>query len=769
MLARLVVGGEPSGSRPRVSSPKSSKGKGVKIPSSVHEEEGHHAQPPRDNFYSSHHNDDYYQRATRQARHRESSNREPNITLPPFHGKDNVENYLDWEMKVEQLFSCHGVSEERKVRKQKKGKKDLPLKNKEGEEKVPSLEASVPSKEVAHKSHLSLKNDIKKTLLIEQPLYILYFKETLAATSHELESLSQEVQKLLKEFDDLFPQEVPSGLPPLRGIEHQIDLIPGSSLPNRPTYRTNHQETKEIEAQVDDLLKKGWVQKSLSPCVVPILLVPKKDGKWRMCTNCRAINNITIKYRHSIPRLNDMLDELHGSIIFSKIDLKGGYHQIRIKEGDEWKTTFKTKFGLYEWLVMPFGLTNAPSTFKHLMNHILRDCIGKFVVVYFDDILVYSKTLDEHLGHLRQVLIILRDNHLYANLQKCTFCQEQVNFLGFIVGKEGVQVDSEKIKAIQEWPTPKSVGEVRSFHGLARFYRRFVKDFSTLASPLNELVKKDVSFLWGEAQEKAFKTLKEKLTNAPILALPNFDQTFELECDASSLSIGVVLFQGGHPIAYFSEKLHGATLNYSTYDKELYALIRALQVWEHYLVTKEFFIQTNHESLKYLRGQGKFNKRHAKWVEYLEQFPYIIKYKKGKSNVVADALSRRHTLLSTLGTQILGFDDVKELYELDLDFQATYAKCLQKPFDGFYLLEGYLFRMGKLCIPQESIRKLLVKESHEGGLMGHFGVDKTLSFLKAKFYWPHMRIDVQRNCSKCITCLKAKSRVMSHGLYTPFL
>nr|KYP42071.1 Retrovirus-related Pol polyprotein from transposon 17.6 [Cajanus cajan] len=245
------------------------------------------------------------------------------------------------------------------------------------------------------------------------------------------------------------------------------------------------------------------------------------------------------------------------------------------------------------------------------MNHVLRDCIGKFVVVYFDDILVFSKYLDELLRHLTGVLIILRDNHLYANLEKCTFCKENVNFLGFIVGKEGVQVDPEKIKAIQDWPTPKSVGDVRSFHGLASFYRRFVKDFSTLASPLNELVKKDVPFIWGEAQEKAFSDLKENLTNAPILALPNFAQTFELECDASSFGIGVVLLQGGHPIAYFSEKIHGATLNYPTYDKELYALIRALQVWEHYLVTREFIIHTDHESLKYIRRQGKLNKRHA--------------------------------------------------------------------------------------------------------------------------------------------------------------
>ena len=236
----------------------------------------------------------------------------------------------------------------------------------------------------------------------------------------------------------------------------------------------------------------------MSPCAVLMILVPKKDGAWRMCVDCQAINNITIKYRHPIPRLDDMFDELHGSCIFSKIDLKSGYHQIRMKEGDEWKIAFKTKYGLYEWSVMPFGLTNAPSTFMRLMNHVLRAFIRKFDVIYFDNILIYSKNLDDHLIHLKFVWNVLRKERLFANLKKCTFCTNRLVFLGFVVSAQGIQIDEEKVRAIQDWPSPTSVSKVRSFHGLASFYRWFVKDFSSIATPITEVIKKDAGFKWSK-------------------------------------------------------------------------------------------------------------------------------------------------------------------------------------------------------------------------------------------------------------------------------
>ncbi|GJX58806.1 RNA-directed DNA polymerase [Tanacetum coccineum] len=297
------------------------------------------------------------------------------------------------------------------------------------------------------------------------------------------------VQPLIKSYQHVFPAKIPLGLPPMRSIQHKIDLIPGLTLPNKRAYRTNPQETTEIRKQVDGLLEKGHIRESLSPCAVPTLLVPKKNRVWRMCMDSRSINKITIKCRFPIPRLNDLLDELHGAFVFFKVDLRSGYHQIRIYKGDEWKTSFKTKEGLYEWLVMPFGLSNAPSTFMRLMNQVLKQFLNRFIVVYFDDILVYSITEMDHQSHLQQLFEVLDREKLYGNLEKCDFFASQVTFLGYIVSAQGIQVDNKKIQAIQDWPVSQTIQQVRSFHGLAFFYRRFIKNFSIIVAPMTEVTK----------------------------------------------------------------------------------------------------------------------------------------------------------------------------------------------------------------------------------------------------------------------------------------
>ncbi|XP_057526371.1 uncharacterized protein LOC130805605 [Amaranthus tricolor] len=619
---------------------------------------------------------------------------------------------------------------------------------------------AVPPKITKVHVHLMNRRECEKEIQGQGEIYLLVTKEV-----HEPIPIPHELRSLLDQYKDVFPNELPPGLPPVRGIEHQIDLVPGASLPNKTAYRSNPKETQELQRQVEELMQRGYVRESLSPCAVPTLLVPKKDGTWRMCIDSRSMNNITIKYRFPIPRIDDILDELGGSQWFSKVDLRSGYHQIRMKAGDEWKTAFKTKYGLYEWLVMPFGLTGAPSTFMRLMNEILRPFLGKFIVVYLDDILIYSREKEEHMRHLQQLFEVLRKQRLYAKLEKCNFLLPEVSFLGYVIGKTGVRVDPEKVKAIKEWPTPTTLTQVRSFHGLASFYRRFIKDFSSVLAPVTECTKQG-KFEWTPAAQQAFETLKDMMCKAPILKLPDFTKPFELECDASGVGIGAVLVQEGRPVAFFSEKLNDSRLNYSTYDKEFYAIIRAFEHWSHYLRIQPFVLHTDHESLKYINSQHKFSSRHARWVEFMQTFDFSARYKVGKTNIIADALSRKHCMIGILGSKILGFEFIKDQYQTCPDFADIYKLCHDTPQGLFSIHQGYLFKGNKLCIPKLPLRTILVKEVHEGSIAGHYGIQKTLDMLAKHFFWPKMLGTVGKHILKCETCLKAK--VTFHkGEYLP--
>ncbi|PKU66458.1 RNA-directed DNA polymerase [Dendrobium catenatum] len=392
--------------------------------------------------------------------------------------------------------------------------------------------------------------------------YVLLLMEENTTAPYE----TSQVHELLQEYTDVLAEEIPPGLPPERAVQHAVEFIPGAIIPNKPSYRMRPDEQIELKKQVEELLSKGFVRPSASPCAVPALLVPKKDGTYRMCIDSRAVNKITVKYRFPIPRIDDIFDQLHGATIFSKIDLRSGYHQIRLRHGDEWKTAFKTPEGLYEWTVMPFGLSNAPNTFMRLMNHILQPFLNKFVVVYFDDILIYSSNLHDHKQHLRQILDLLREQQLFANVQKCQFATSQISFLGYNISAAGLEADPSKVEAIQSWPVPQSFTDIRRFHGLASFYRKFIQNFSTIAAPMTEILRFD-RFRWSETAQASFELLKLQLSTTPTLVLPDFNQVFEVDCDASNVGIGAVLSQGGHPIAFFSEKLNDTRRKYSTYDK----------------------------------------------------------------------------------------------------------------------------------------------------------------------------------------------------------
>jgi len=455
---------------------------------------------------------------------------------------------------------------------------------------------------------------------------------------------------------------------------------------------------------------------------------------------------------------------------------------VRMHEGDVEKTAFRTHQGHYEFRVMPFGLTNAPATFQALMNDILEPFLRKFVLVFFDDILIYSSSLEAHLKHLKQVLEILKTNQLYAKRSKCTFAEPKVEYLGHIISAEGVATDPKKTQAVQEWPIPKTIKELRGFLGLAGYYRKFIRKFGVISKPLTELLKKN-NFVWHEGALEAFQNLKQALCETSILALPDFTKPFVLETDACDSGIGAVLSQEGRPLAFMSKALGVKDLGLSIYKKEYLAILMAVDKWRHYLEQDQFIIQTDHESLTYLLDQKIHTPIQKKGLTKLLGLNYRIRYKKGKENKAADALSRRimQSEDSCPGTDMTGgwltaitqvvpswYDQIYSSYKDDATLQdiiqGKMIDATQAP--NFTYTNGVVKYKGRIVIGVAGpLREELVKTIHDSYIGGHAGIQNTYRLLKAHFYWPSMKKLVYQLVQHCDVCKQAKAeRVPYPGL-----
>jgi len=558
---------------------------------------------------------------------------------------------------------------------------------------------------------------------------------------------SDHIGPLLDQYGDLFTD--PVGLPPSRGVfDHRISLHPGTKPINIRPYRYPLKQKDIIEGLVQEMLDSGIIQPSCSPFASPVVLVGKKDGSWRLCVDYRELNKHTVKDKFPIPVVEELIDELAGSTIFSKIDLRAGYHQLRVIESDVYKTAFKTHSGHYEFLVMPFGLTNAPATFQSLMNDIFRPFLRKFVLVFFDDILVYSASVAQHLQHLQQVFELMRHHSLKAKRSKCSFGTPKVEYLGHFVSAEGISTDPSKIQAILNWPTPSTVRELRGFLGLAGYYRKFIQGYATIANPLTKLLKKG-AFEWTEEASVAMNHLKKALTSAPVLGFPDFSQPFIVETDASSKGIGAVLRQGKKPLAFLSKSLGPKWQQLSVYEKELLAVVHAVQKWEQNLCSHPFIILTDQKSLKWLLEQKISTPFQQFWLSKLMGFQYEIHYRKGAENIVADSLSRLPSTevltlaVSSIQSNVL--DLIKTSYSLDPHLQQIKEQLQQgKQVSHYDLQDGLLRKKGRLVVgPDLALRNKLLQWVHDSPFGGHSGRDATLKRLKSLFWWKGMTKAVQ--------------------------
>jgi transposase InsO family protein len=605
--------------------------------------------------------------------------------------------------------------------------------------------------------------------------------------------LRSKVPKAFWEFLDVFDKGRSERLPERKTWDHAIDLKPGFVPKRAKVYPINLQEEEELKEWLKEQLAKGYIRPSKSPNTAPIFFIPKADGSRRLIIDSRYLNSVTEKNAYPLPLISEIIEKLKGARIFTKMDLRWGYYNVRIREGDEWKAAFATRYGAFEPLVMTFGLTNAPATFQNMMNDIFGDLIMRDVlVVYLDDILVFTETVEENEMVVREVLRRLQGNDLFVKPEKCEFFRASVDFLGVNVAHNEVRMQDGKVAGVRDWPPPTKVKELQAFLGFANYYRRFIPKYSEVARPLFDLLKKDVKFVWGTEQQDAFGRLKGLFTSEQVLCMPDPRLPLRLETDASLFAVAAVLSNetdsGWRPCGFISRSLSPAERNYDTHDRELLAIVYALEEWRHICegAAQKVIIYSDHANLRYFMTAKKLNRRQARWSLFLSRFDFEIVHKPGKENARADVLSRRpdhkegieddnsdvvllpKELFKDVSERIYAVNpSLKEKIKAVTNFDESVTWAVDQLLKGtkptlvpkeWGMEDGMVTHAGKVYVPKdEGLRREVVALHHDSPMCGHPGLWKTLELIQRNYWWPGITKFVRRYLAGCDHCQRYKN------------